>query len=99
MASAQVCELELVLERLDAEPGDPRTQGGKLCRMVAEGAGLGPDLVLGRFGHLWAYCVGPAAGATIAVGTAWLLRGPGGDPGAIAAACFRGLGDQRQPRQ
>ena len=45
-----------------------------------------PDLVLGRFDHLWAYWVGPAAGATIAVGIAWLLRGPGGDPGGVAAA-------------
>jgi aquaporin Z len=47
---------------------------------------FGPDLVLGRFDHLWAYWAGPAAGATIAVGIAWLLRGPGGDPGGIAAA-------------
>jgi len=47
---------------------------------------FGPDLVLARFAHLWAYVVGPAAGATIAVGIAWLLRGPGGDPGGITAA-------------
>ena len=47
---------------------------------------LGPDLVLGRFDHLWAYFAGPAAGATIAVAIAWLLRGPGGDPGGLAAA-------------
>jgi aquaporin Z len=45
-----------------------------------------PDLVLGRFDHLWAYIVGPAVGGTIAVGIAWLLRGPGGDPGGLAAA-------------
>jgi aquaporin Z len=47
---------------------------------------FGPDLVLGRFDHLWAYWAGPAAGATIAVGIAWLLRGPGGDAGGVAAA-------------
>ena len=47
---------------------------------------FGPDLVLGRFAHLWLYLVGPVAGATIAVGIAWLLRGPGGDPGGRAAA-------------
>jgi aquaporin Z len=47
---------------------------------------FGPDLVLGRFDHLWVYLVGPCAGATIAVGIAWLLRGPGGDPGAAEAA-------------
>jgi aquaporin Z len=45
-----------------------------------------PDLVLGRFDHFWAYVVGPAIGGTIAVGIAWLLRGPGGDPGGLAAA-------------
>jgi len=56
---------------------------------------FGPDLVLGRFGHLWAYLIGPAAGATIAVGIAWVLRGPGGDPGGITAA--RGAADD--PRQ
>ena len=45
-----------------------------------------PDLVLGDFGHLWLYCVGPLAGGIIAVGIAWVLRGPGGDPGGVAAA-------------
>ena len=47
---------------------------------------LGPDVVLGRFDHLWLYLVGPLAGAAVAVGIAWILRGPGGDPGGIAAA-------------
>ena len=47
---------------------------------------LAPDLVVGRFGHLWLYVAGPLAGAVIAVGIAWLLRGPGGDPGGVAAA-------------
>ena len=47
---------------------------------------FGPDLVIGRFDHLWVYLVGPTVGATIAVGIAWLLRGPGGDPGAAEAA-------------
>jgi aquaporin Z len=52
---------------------------------------FGPDLVLGRFDHYWVYVAGPLAGAVIAVGFAWLLRGRGGDPGAIAAA--RGRSD------
>jgi aquaporin Z len=44
------------------------------------------DLVLFQFRHLWVYIVGPAAGAAIAVGIAWILRGPGGDVGGLAAA-------------
>ncbi|HEV8102416.1 MAG TPA: aquaporin [Gaiellaceae bacterium] len=47
---------------------------------------FGPDLVLGDFGHFWVYLVGPLAGATLAVGFAWVLRGPGGDRGGVAAA-------------
>jgi aquaporin Z len=57
---------------------------------------FGPDLALNRFDHLWVYWAGPAAGATIAVGIAWLLRGPGGDPGGSAAA--RGTLDQPPTR-
>jgi aquaporin Z len=52
---------------------------------------FGPDLALGRFDHFWVYLAGPLAGAVIAVGFAWLLRGPGGDPGGISAA--RGRSD------
>ncbi len=47
---------------------------------------FGPDLVLGNFGHFWVYLVGPLAGAALAVGFAWVLRGPGGDRGGVAAA-------------
>ena len=47
---------------------------------------FGPDLVLGHFGHFWVYLVGPFAGAGLAVGFAWVLRGSGGDPGGVAAA-------------
>jgi len=47
---------------------------------------FGPDLVLGRFAHLWLYVVGPLAGAVVAVAFAWLLRGAGGDPGGVTAA-------------
>jgi len=50
-----------------------------------------PDLVIGDFRHFWVYVVGPLAGALIAVGFAWILRGPGGDPGGLAAA--RGMLD------
>ena len=46
---------------------------------------FGPDLVLGDFGSYWVYLAGPLAGALIAVGIAYVLRGPGGDAGGRAA--------------
>ena len=39
---------------------------------------LGPALVLGDWTSWWAYLIGPVAGAIIAVGIAYILRGPGG---------------------
>ena len=47
---------------------------------------LGPDLVLGDWTSWWAYLVGPVAGATIAVGIAYVLRGPGGGTHGTQAA-------------
>lgn len=45
-----------------------------------------PDLVGGDWTAWWVYVVGPFLGATLAVGTAWLLRGPGGgQSGSLAA--------------
>jgi aquaporin Z len=41
---------------------------------------FGPALVSGHFGSYWVYVLGPIAGALIAVGSAYLLRGAGGDP-------------------
>ena len=46
---------------------------------------FGPALVSGDFTSYWVYVVGPLAGALIAVGFAFILRGPGGDPVARAA--------------
>jgi aquaporin Z len=46
---------------------------------------FGPDLALGEFQHLWLYVVGPLAGAAIAVGFAWLLRGRRDTGGETAA--------------
>ena len=38
---------------------------------------FGPDLVLWNFSHYWMYIVGPIAGALLAVGIAYILRGRG----------------------
>lgn len=40
---------------------------------------FGPALVSGDFNSYWVYVVGPIAGALIAVGCAYVLRGAGGD--------------------
>ncbi len=47
---------------------------------------FGPDVALADFSHFWVYLVGPLAGAVLAVGVAFVLRGPGGDPGGVRAA-------------
>jgi aquaporin Z len=47
---------------------------------------LGPALVLGDWTAWWAYLAGPVGGAVIAVGCAWILRGPGGGAHGTQAA-------------
>src|SRR5262249_59965491 len=47
---------------------------------------LGPALVLGDWTAWWAYLVGPVAGGVIAVGFAYILRGPGGGEASTRAA-------------
>jgi aquaporin Z len=47
---------------------------------------FGPDLVLWNFSHYWVYIVGPIAGALVAVGIAYILRGSGGGQSGIEAA-------------
>jgi len=46
---------------------------------------FGPALVGGDWTAYWVYVIGPLAGAAIAVGCAWILRGRGGDPISQAA--------------
>jgi aquaporin Z len=44
-----------------------------------------PDVLRWDFTSFWVYLVGPLVGALLAVLFAYLLRGPGGDPGAVRA--------------
>jgi aquaporin Z len=46
---------------------------------------FGPALVSGDFSSYWVYVLGPAAGALIAVGCAFILRGRGGSATSVAA--------------
>ncbi len=57
---------------------------------------LGPALVLGDWSSWWAYLAGPVAGAVIAVGIAYVLRGPGGGKSGAQAA-QGSLGGQWRP--
>jgi aquaporin Z len=47
---------------------------------------FGPDLVGSDFTSYWVYVAGPLAGVLLAVGVAWVLRGPGGGLSGSAAA-------------
>jgi glycerol uptake facilitator-like aquaporin len=46
---------------------------------------LGPDVALGNLSTWWVYLIGPVAGAVIAVGVAYVLRGPAKAQEALAA--------------
>ena len=47
---------------------------------------FGPDLVAGDFHAYWVYVAGPLAGAVVAVGIAFVLRGRGGGQAGSGAA-------------
>jgi aquaporin Z len=47
---------------------------------------FGPDLVSANFGSYWVYVAGPIAGAVVAVGVAFILRGVGGGRSGSGAA-------------
>ncbi len=60
---------------------------------------LGPAIALWYFTDWWVYLIGPPVGAVIAVGIAYLLRGPGRDETArIAASGALGLSGTRTGR-
>ncbi len=58
---------------------------------------FGPALVSGDFSSYWVYVLGPLAGALIAVGCAYILRGGGGDPIAYVAGSGRLDADVKGP--
>jgi aquaporin Z len=47
---------------------------------------FGPDLISGNFSHYLVYVAGPLAGAVVAVGIAFVLRGRGGGASGSGAA-------------
>ena len=47
---------------------------------------FGPDLASGDFSSYWVYAAGPVAGAVVAVGIAFVLRGRGGGKSGSGAA-------------
>lgn len=57
---------------------------------------FGPDLVAGDFHALWVYVAGPFAGAVVAVGAAFVLRGGGG--GRTGSTAAQGVFDTRPAR-
>lgn len=61
---------------------------------------LGPALVFADWTSWWAYLVGPVVGGMVAVGFAYVLRGPGGGrSGVTAAQGSLGLNEAPAPRR
>ncbi|GAA1979991.1 hypothetical protein GCM10009777_11780 [Microbacterium pumilum] len=60
---------------------------------------FGPDLVAWDFTAYWIYIAGPLLGALIAVGVAFLLRGPGGGRAGSGAAQGALYTEIRKPGQ
>jgi hypothetical protein len=46
---------------------------------------FGPDVAIGNLSTWWVYLIGPTVGAVIAVGVAYVLRGPAEAQEALAA--------------
>ena len=60
---------------------------------------FGPDLVGKTFTDYWVYVIGPLLGAVVAVGFAYVLRGPGGGKAGSGAAQGALYTEARRPEQ
>jgi aquaporin Z len=60
---------------------------------------FGPDLVGRDFTDYWVYVAGPLVGAIVAVGIAYVLRGPGGGRAGSAAAQGALFTEEKRPDQ
>ena len=88
----------LVLVGAGGAVENAQSQGAVSGASMNPARSFGPDMALRDFTHYWAYVVGPLAGALIAVGIAYVLRGPGGDKSGAAAAQGR-IGELRTPAE
>ncbi len=59
---------------------------------------FGPALISGDWSSYWVYVAGPLVGAAIAVGAAWILRGPGGLDATARAAASGASQTRDEPR-
>jgi aquaporin Z len=57
---------------------------------------FGPEVIAGDWHAWWVYVIGPMAGGLVAVGVAWILRGP---PSKVADAAAQGNPDQTAPHR
>ena len=58
---------------------------------------FGPELVSGDWQHGWVYVAGPLLGGALAVGVAWILRGPPSEAANVAAQGESGETDNATP--
>src|SRR5579875_176387 len=59
---------------------------------------FGPELLAGDWTSWWAYLAGPIAGGLLAVGIAWILRGPPSPAANVAAQGEPPVGNLTEPR-
>ena len=57
-------------------PSSTCSDRGTSGRSRSPARSFGPDVAIGDLSTWWVYLIGPVAGAVIAVGVAYVLRGP-----------------------